>query len=99
MSHRSIARNDLPELWMELKDRSLLASLMDEQHKSARHMARVAGYRSHTYVQRLLRGEAKNLDAVPAARIAHELGVPFGLLFRTRVSGDSERSAHTKEVA
>lgn len=80
---------ELPELWMELKDRTLLASLMEAQGKSARHLARVAGYKSHTYVQRILRGEAKNLEPIPAARIAHDLGVPFDLLFRTRVSGDS----------
>lgn len=77
---------------MELKDRTLLASLMEAQRKSARHVARVAGYKSHTYVQRLLRGEAKNLDPAPAARIAHDLGIPFNLLFVTRVSGDTART-------
>lgn len=78
---------ELPELWMELKDPTLLASLMEAQGKSARYIARTAGYKSHTYVQRLLRGEAKNLEPTPAARIAHDLGVPFNLLFGTRVSG------------
>lgn len=90
---------DLPELWMELKDRHLFKDLMDEQDKSARHLARIAGYRSHTYVQRLLRGEAKTLDMQPAARIAHELGVPLSHLFRTRVSGDRARNIGQKDAA
>lgn len=77
---------------MELKDRTLLASLMEAQGKSARYIARVAGYKSHTYVQRVLKGKAKNLEPIPAARIAHDLGVPFDLLFRTRVSADSAQN-------
>lgn len=84
---------------MELKDRTLLASLMEAQGKSARHVARVAGYKSHTYVQRILRGQAKNLEPVPAARIAHDLGVPFDLLFRTRVSAESAQSVKEKKTA
>lgn len=83
---------ELPELWMELKDPTLLASLMEAQGKSARYIAKAAGYKSHTYVQRLLRGQAKNLEPTPAARIAHDLGVPFNLLFGTRVSGDSAQN-------
>lgn len=93
------ATYELPELWMELKDPTLLASLMEEQQKSARYIAKAAGYKSHTYVQRLLRGEAKNLDPTPAARIAHDLGVPFNLLFRTRVSGESAQSVQRGRAA
>lgn len=89
----------LPEIWMELKDHTLLAELMDEQKKSARHMARTAGWKSHTYMQRLLRGMEKNVKAEPAARIAHELGVPFNLLFRTRVSGDSAQTVRERKSA
>lgn len=81
---------------MELKDRTLLAELMEERNLSARGLAKIAGYKSHTYVQRLLRGEAKNLEPVPAARIAHELKVPFNLLFRTRVSGEGAQTERRK---
>lgn len=84
---------------MELKDRTLLASLMEEQDKSARHIARVAGYKSHTYIQRVLKGKAKNLEPIPAARIAHDLGVPFNLLFRTRVSADSAQNVSEREAS
>lgn len=83
---------ELPELWMELKDRTLLKELMETQGISARRLALEAGWKSHTYLQRLLRGEAKNVEPVPAARIAHRLQVPFNLLFVTRVSGDASQN-------
>lgn len=89
----------LPEIWMEVKDHTLLAELMSEQQKSARHMARAAGWKSHTYMQRILKGVAKNVEPEPAARIAYELGVPFTLLFRTRVSGDSAQNVRERKSA
>lgn len=84
---------------MELKDRTLLAELMETHQISARALARDAGWKSHTYLQRLLRGEAKNLDPVPAARIAHRLKVPFNLLFVTRVSSDRAQTARRTGAA
>lgn len=81
---------------MELKDRTLLAELMEQNGISARTLARVAGWRSHTYLQRLLRGEMKTLKTEPAARIAHELRVPFNLLFVTRVDGSVAQSGRKK---
>lgn len=77
---------------MELKDRTLLASLMEEHKLSARALSRRAGWKSHSYMNRLLAGEAKTLSTEPAARIAHELKVPFNLLFATRVDDDSDQS-------
>ena len=44
---------------MELIDRELLAELMDEQDVSGRELARFAGWRSHTYLQRLLNGKVR----------------------------------------
>lgn len=82
----------LGDIWMELKDRTLLAALMEQRGLSARKLATLAGWRSHTYLQRLLRGEAKTLSVEPAARIAHELKVPFSLLFMTRVSTNADRN-------
>lgn len=77
---------------MELKDRTLLAELMEQHGLSARALSRKAGWKSHTYLQRLLRGEVKTLATEPAARIAHTLKVPFNLLFVTRVSNDAGRN-------
>ncbi len=74
------------ELWMILQDRKRLAKLMVIQGVSARTLAEVAGWRSHTYLSRLLRGEANTLKSDPALRIAHHLGVGVDDLFLTRVS-------------
>lgn len=73
----------LPEIWMRLKDPQSLKFLMEKQHVSARHLAGVAGWKSHTYIQRLLRGEVRTLRTDPALRIAHHLSVPVDLLFLT----------------
>lgn len=86
----------LPEIWMELRDRTLLAELMETHNVSARQMSREVGWKSHTYMQRLLRGQAKNVEPVAAARIAYRLKVPFNLLFATRVSGEPAQSARKK---
>lgn len=80
---------ELPEMWMELKDLELLQELMEEHRISARELSRFAGWRSHTYLQRILRGEVNTLKTDPAIRIAYRLQVPVHRLFRTRVSGES----------
>lgn len=71
---------------MVLKDRKQLAKLMVIQGVSGRQLAEIAGYKSHTYVQRLLKGEAKTLDTDPAVRIAAHFGVGVDDLFLGRVS-------------
>lgn len=81
---------------MELRDHTLLAELMETKKISARTLAREAGWKSHTYLQRLLRGEVKTLKAEPAARIAYRLEVPFTLLFVTRASEDSGQTVQKK---
>ena len=71
---------------MLLKDRRQLAKLMVIQGISARQMAKVAGWRSHSYMNRLLAGEVRTLATEPALRIAHHLGVGVDDLFLVRVS-------------
>jgi transcriptional regulator with XRE-family HTH domain len=83
---------ELPEMWMELKDRELLLELIEEQGISRRELARFAGWKSHTYLQRLLRGEVSTLSTDPAIRIAYRLQVPVHRLFRTRVSTSAGQS-------
>lgn len=70
---------------MELRDRKKLARLMIVQGVSQRELARAAGWKSHSYVARLLKGEAKTLDTTPALRIAHFLQVGVEDLFLTKV--------------
>lgn len=77
---------------MVLKDRKQLAKLMVIQGVSGRQLAEVAGYKSHTYVQRLLKGEAKTLDPDPAVRIAAYFGVGIDDLFLGKVSTNAGRT-------
>jgi transcriptional regulator with XRE-family HTH domain len=82
---------------MQLKDRELLAALMASKKLSGRTLAKQAGWESHTYLQRLLRGEVNTLKPERAIIIAHYLGVPLELLFVPRVdrntihNGDDDR--------
>lgn len=66
-----------------LIDRRKLKRLMREQGVTHRDLAEVAGYRAHSYIGRLVRGEVNSLGTDPALRIAHRLGVPVEALFFT----------------
>ncbi|MFD6094548.1 helix-turn-helix domain-containing protein [Oerskovia sp. NPDC060338] len=81
------------EVWMILKDLKQLKKLMVIQGDiSGRELARVAGYRSHTYMQRLLRGEVRTLEAEPALRIAKHFGVGVDDLFLVGTSSNAGRA-------
>lgn len=73
---------------MELIDRKRLARLMLIQGVSQRELARAAGWRSHSYLGRLLRGDAKTLETEPALRIAKTLQVGVDDLFLVKSSSD-----------
>ena len=75
----------LGEVYMELRDRKKLARLMIVQEETHRSLSRAAGWKSHSYLGRLLRGEVKTLDTDAALRIAHKLRVPVDDLFLIRV--------------
>lgn len=66
---------------MILQDHKRLAKLMVIQGVSQRELARAAGWKSHTYMARLLRGDEKTLRPEPALRIAKYLGVGVDDLF------------------
>ncbi|MFI7585062.1 helix-turn-helix domain-containing protein [Kocuria sp. M1N1S27] len=87
---------------MELQDRKKLAKLMVIQDVSQRELAHLAGWKTHSYLGRLLRGGAKTLNAEPALRIAKALGVGVDDLFLTRVSvnpAHPDMKVRTKKVA
>ena len=87
----------LGEVWMELIDRKRLAKLMLIQGVSQRELAKAAGWHSHSYLGRLLRGDVKTLEVEPAARIANALGVGVDDLFMVRVShGTRQTVTHRK---
>lgn len=84
---------------MLLKDRKQLAKLMVIQRVSARQMSRVAGWKSHSYMNRLLAGEVRTLSTDPALRIAHHLGVGVDDLFVLRVSDDAGVNLQRKKAS
>lgn len=79
----------IPGIWMKLHNRTGLLKLMAIQGVSARQLARVAGWKSHSYMNRLLSGEVSTLEPEPAVRIARHLGVGVDDLFMPRLSTDS----------
>lgn len=72
--------------------RKRLQKLMVIQGLSQRELAEAAGWKAHSYLGRLLRGEVDTLDNDAAVRIAHYLGVDWTDLFVTRSSSDSRHS-------
>lgn len=90
------------DVHMRLKDRKRLARLIEIQEVSKRAVARAAGWRSHTYLQRLLSGQARSCNAAPAARIAAFLNVSVDDLFlpdATSVAGQNGQRLATPPPA
>lgn len=77
------------EVYMLLKDRKRLARLIEIQEVSKRSVARAAGWKSHTYLLRLLSGQERTLEPEHAVKIATYLGVDVADLFTPKVSTDS----------
>jgi len=71
---------------MLLTDRKRLARLIAIQGVSKRNVAAAAGWKSHTYLLRLLSGEARTVEPEHAVKIATYLGVDVADLFMPKVS-------------
>lgn len=84
---------------MRVIDPKKILKLMTIQEVSARTLAEEVGYRSHSYITRILRGEIKTVTPDRAARIARFFGVGVDDLFVARLSTDVGRSVHPKEPA
>lgn len=95
----SINREPLPGIWMRLHNRKGLLKLMAIQQVSARRLARAAGWRSHSYMNRLLSGEVSTLEVEPAVRIAEYLKVGVDDLFMPRTSSDGGETAKRGRAA
>jgi Helix-turn-helix len=74
------------EVYMRLINRKLLARLIAIKGVSKREVARAAGWKSHTYLLRLLSGEATTCEVEHAVKIARFLEVGTDDLFMTKVS-------------
>jgi transcriptional regulator with XRE-family HTH domain len=91
-------RAPLPEIYMKLIHRKRLLTLMTVNDVSQRQLALAAGYRSHAYMGRLLRGEVDTLEPEAALRIARFFRVGVDDLFVPRLSTDAGRSAQRRPV-
>jgi len=96
----------IPELYMKLRDPEKLKRLMDIQGVSQRELSIAAGWRSHTYLARLLNENPKpgerrptGVKTKPAARIARHLGVGIDDLFVTRLSTDTAQIVKRRRAA
>jgi hypothetical protein len=92
MHPKRAPRHQLPELYMKLIDLKRLLRLMAVQSVSQRGLAKAAGYASHTYMGKLMRGEVDTLEPEAALRIARHLGVGVDDLFMPRLSTDAGSS-------
>ena len=93
-------RTPLGEVWMQLTNRKLLKKLMAIQEVSARELAKNgAGWKSHSYMNRLLRGDVSTLDPEAAAGIALYLGVGIDDLFATRATNRVGQTAQRRSAA
>jgi len=87
---------------MQLTDekRKLLKKLMAIQEVSARELAKNgAGWRSHSYMNRLLNGEVNTLDPAAATGIALYLGVGVDDLFMARATNSVGQSVPRRRAA
>jgi transcriptional regulator with XRE-family HTH domain len=78
---------------MRLHNLKGLRTLMVVQDVSQRRLAVAAGYKSHAYMGRLLRGEVDTLEPEAALRIARFLQVDAGFLFAARLPTDAAHFA------
>lgn len=74
-----------------------LRTLMVVREVSQRRLARAAGYRSHAYMGRILRGEVDTLEPEAALRIARFLQVGVDFLFAPSVSIGTAHHAHQQD--
>jgi transcriptional regulator with XRE-family HTH domain len=79
---------------MRLHNLKGLKTLLVVHDVSQRRLARAAGYRSHAYMGRLLRGEVDTLEPEAALRIARFLQVDADFLFSARPSSGAAHGVH-----
>ncbi|NNG36904.1 helix-turn-helix domain-containing protein [Nakamurella aerolata] len=77
---------------MQVRDLKKLRTLVAIQELSHRDIADAMGWRSHSYVSRLLRGEVRSVQGETALALAKLLGCPVDDLFLTKMDGNVDRS-------
>lgn len=86
------------ELYMLVTDADLLRRLMRAKNMTARQMAKQMGWKSHSYMNRILSGDVHTVSPDVAVKIAYLLQIPVDLVFVPRVSGDSRQSEGRKSA-
>lgn len=81
---------------MVLKDRKLLLRLIAIQDVSIRSLAKASGFRSHSYMNRLISGQVNSCTAERAVAICAVLQVPLDSLFLTKMSSDPVRTSKAR---
>lgn len=85
---------------MELRSLKMLRKLMlIHDDMSGRDLAQIAGYKSHTYIARVLRGEYKVIGNDHALRIAAHFKVGVDDLFLVRTSSHTEHIDQAKAAS
>lgn len=84
---------------MKVRDPIQISRLMALEGVSARELAKAAGWKSHTYLLRILNGKIKSIQPDPAKKIAERLGVDHDRLFLTEVTGDGGQNVRRGRAA
>lgn len=74
---------------MHVIDGELLGRMIKVKKYSQRQFADMMGWKSHTYLQRLVRGKVRSVTPETAALMSHYLEVPMDVLFVTKVSANT----------
>lgn len=91
-------RPAVPEIYMQVIDPKRIKKLMLIQEVSARTLAERVGYKSHSYINRILNGDIKTVTPDRAARIAHFFEVGVDDLFVARASSDARQSDNRRKA-
>lgn len=86
------------ELWMIVKDPEAVKRVVAAAGLTHREIADACGWKSHTIVGRIVRGELRTVEPRKARLFEEALKVPNGYLFATKVTRKSGRPASSKRT-
>lgn len=90
--------SSLGEVWMQVRDHRKLARLAVIQGVSHRDLAAACGWKNHSYIGRIMRGEVRTVTTDTATRIALVFGVAVDDLFLAK-SSKNPRHADQEDAA
>lgn len=84
---------------MIVKDHKKLRTVIALREVTYRELADAVGWKSHSYLYRLARGQVRKVDPEAAVKIAQYLGVDLDDLFAPRGSGIFGPKVNDRETA